>query len=51
MKIIIWILCIIYCLSPIDLAPGPLDDAIAAVAVFGLTSLSGMGGNNRIEKK
>lgn len=51
MKLLIWLACVIYCLSPIDIAPGPLDDAIVAVAVFGLTHFSGMGDNKRIEKK
>lgn len=46
MKMLLWILCVIYALSPIDLAPGPLDDAIIAVAVFGLTSFFGGGNNN-----
>lgn len=51
MKLLIWIACVIYCLSPIDIAPGPLDDAIVTVAVFGLTSMFGINGNGKIEKK
>lgn len=46
MKILVWILCIIYVLSPIDLFPGPIDDAIVTVAAFGLTSLFGGGSNS-----
>ena len=45
MKFILWLLCIVYCISPVDFVPGPLDDAIVAFAVFGLTSLMGRGNN------
>lgn len=49
MKVLVWILCIVYCLSPIDLAPGPLDDAIVTIAVAGLTSFMGGNNNKRIK--
>ena len=38
MKAIIWILCVIYCLLPIDIATGPLDDVILIIAAFDLTN-------------
>ena len=38
-QFIIWAICIVYCLSPVDLAPGPVDDAIALAATVGLTKL------------
>ena len=34
---ILWILCIIYCLSPVDLLPGPIDDLIVLIATKGFT--------------
>ena len=49
MKFLIWVACIVYCLSPIDIAPGPLDDAIVTIAVMGLTSL--MSSGNKIDDK
>lgn len=36
---VLWILCIIYILSPLDLFPGPVDDAIVAFATTGITRL------------
>lgn len=47
-KTIIWIACLIYCFSPVDFLPGPLDDAIVLIATTGLTALMGGGkGNNQ----
>ena len=45
MKVFMIILCIIYCLSPIDFFPGPVDDAIVTVATMAILSLIGKGDN------
>lgn len=38
-QFILWLICIIYCISPVDLVPGPLDDAICFIAVAGLNTI------------
>ena len=50
MKAIIWILCIIYCLLPIDIATGPLDDVILIIAAFDLTHYCEIGGSVKNRK-
>lgn len=50
MKAIIWILCIIYCLLPIDIAAGPLDDVILIIAAFDLTHYYEIGGSIKNRK-
>lgn len=49
MIIILWIIAIIYCASPVDLMPGPIDDAIVAFVVFGITSV--MNSSSQSKKK
>ena len=45
MKAIIWILCVIYCLLPTDIATGHLDDIILIIAAFDLTHYYEIGGS------
>lgn len=35
---ILWILCLIYVISPVDLVPGPVDDAIISFVTWGITA-------------
>lgn len=37
---IIWIIALIYCAVPVDLFPGPIDDAIVLFVVSGITYLT-----------
>lgn len=39
-KFILWVIAIIYCASPFDLFPGPVDDAIVLFVVTGITCLT-----------
>ena len=39
-KIIIIVLMAVYCLSPVDLVPGPIDDLV--VLAIGFASMKGM---------
>ena len=40
LKIILWVIAIIYCASPVDLFPGPIDDAIIVFVISGITFLT-----------
>lgn len=40
LKFILWVIAIIYCASPVDLFPGPIDDAIVLFVVTGITCLT-----------
>lgn len=40
LKLIIWIICIIYLAIPTDLFPGPVDDAIVLFVVAGFSALT-----------
>lgn len=40
LKVIIWIICIIYLVVPTDLFPGPVDDAIVLFVVAGFSALT-----------
>ena len=37
---IMWIIALIYCAVPVDLFPGPIDDAIVLFVVSGITCLT-----------
>lgn len=45
MKALMIILCIVYCISPVDFFPGPVDDAIVTVASVAILSLIGKNEN------
>lgn len=51
MKAIIWILCVVYCILPTDIATGPLDDIILIIAAFDLTHYYEIGSSIKIENK
>lgn len=36
---LLWIICIAYVVSPVDLFPGPIDDVIVSFVTLGFTSL------------
>mgnify|MGYP004474442979 CR=1 FL=1 len=38
-NVVLWIICLAYVISPVDLFPGPIDDVIVSIVTFGLTSL------------
>ena len=37
---IMWVIALIYCAVPVDLFPGPIDDAIVLFVVSGITYLT-----------
>lgn len=34
---VLWLICLVYVISPVDLFPGPIDDVIVSFVTFGLT--------------
>ena len=38
-KLLLWVICLLYIISPLDLVPGPVDDAIVGFVTYGITSM------------